>query len=147
MTVVKGKKESRKTLPKERQFQPIADYLSLFHRASADAEGGGCLGCMEISFPPGTRRRGVWWLYTQMSFPLVASSSKLSATLRRKEAHSGNSMITGTNEGGLGCCSGFLPLGSLHLLPPPHTHTHLLRTRHESGTELGIGKSAHVLMT
>lgn len=62
------------------------------------------------------------WLYTQMSFPLVVFSGKLSTSLRRKEAHSGNSMIIGTNEGGLGCCSGLLPLGPLYP-PPPSPRT------------------------
>lgn len=48
-------------------------------------KGGGCLGCMEISFPPGTRGAGCCH-YTQMSFPLLASSSNLSTTLSRNEA-------------------------------------------------------------
>lgn len=48
-------------------------------------KGGGCLGCMEISFPPGTGGAGCCH-YTQMSFPLLASSSNLSTTLSRNEA-------------------------------------------------------------
>lgn len=102
---------------------------------------------MEISFPPGTRRREVGWLYIQMSFPLVVFSNKLSTTLRRKKAHCGNSLIIGKNEGGSGCCSGILPLGLPYLLPPPHTDIHTLAGDHEPSTELGIGKSTLLLIT
>lgn len=75
--------------------------------SSWDKEEGGGVAIYTNEFSPG----------------FFFSSNKLSTTLRRKEAHSGNSLIIGTNEGGLGCCSGLLPLGSLYLLPP---HTHIL---------------------
>lgn len=62
--------------------------LIIFHYSAELPQmlkGGGCLGCMEISFPPGTRGAGCCH-YTQMSFPLLASSSNLSTTLSRNEA-------------------------------------------------------------
>ena len=65
-----------------------APMLIIFHYSTELPQmlkGGGCLGCMEISFPPGTRGAGCCH-YTQMSFPLLASSSNLSTTLSRNQA-------------------------------------------------------------
>lgn len=52
-------------------------------------KGGGCLGCMEIPFPPGTRRGEVASLYTN-EFPLVVFNSNLGTTLRRNGEKKGD---------------------------------------------------------
>lgn len=62
--------------------------LIIFHYSTELPQmlkGGGCLGCMETSFPPGTRRGGCCH-YIRMSFPLLVSSSNLSTTLSRNGA-------------------------------------------------------------
>ena len=104
--------------------------LIIFHYSAELPQmlkGGGCLGCMEISFPPGTRGAGCCH-YTQMSFPLLASSSNLSTTLSRNEAAWAQQGCREKRRRA-GCCPG---LQTVFLARPPfRSPLHRARPREE----------------
>lgn len=87
-------------------------------------KGGGCLGCMEISFPPGTRRGEVASLHTNEFVPWLVSPV-ISVPPSGEMRQTGTSKITGQMKVAWAAALGFKrvllsPVLSF-LIPPTRT--------------------------